>query len=161
MSFVVNIPSIVVYLKKICKMKDYNKSDEPITYESVDEKDVLYLIRAVRKGIGYHWFAELAKAFPFSMNDWSGFLHLSERTIQRYQKEVKAFDPVSSERIIEITLLYKQAVGVFGSKKKLDVWLEIQNLALGGAKPRELLDSTFGLQLIRNELVRIEHGILA
>ena len=142
-------------------MKDYNKPDEPITYESVDEKDVLYLIRAVRTGIGYHWFAELAKAFPFSMNDWSGFLHLSERTIQRYQKEVKAFDPVSSERIIEITLLYKQAVGVFGSKKKLDVWLEIQNVALGGVKPRELFDSTFGLQLIRNELVRIEHGILA
>ncbi|MCX6226352.1 MAG: MbcA/ParS/Xre antitoxin family protein [Bacteroidia bacterium] len=148
-------------MNKIKMMKEYSKPDEPITYESVDEKDVLYLIRAVRTGIGYPRFAALAKAFPFSINDWSGFLHLSERTIQRYQKEVKAFDPVSSERIIEITLLYKHAVEVFGSKKKLDVWLDIQNVALGGAKPKELLDSTFGLQLIRNELVRIEHGVLS
>lgn len=142
-------------------MKTYSKPDEPITYESLDEMDVLYLIRTVRKGIVYPRFAELTKAFPFSVNDWSGFLHLSERTIQRYQKEERSFDPVSSERIIEITLLYKHAVEVFGSKKKLDAWLDIQNAALGGSKPKELLDSTFGLQLIRNELARIEHGVLS
>jgi putative toxin-antitoxin system antitoxin component (TIGR02293 family) len=141
-------------------MKNY-ESDDSITYQSVSDKDVFYLIRAARKGIGYTRFAALARSFPFSISDWSGFLHLSERTIQRYQKEVKAFDPVSSERIIEITLLYKQAVEVFGSKKKLDIWLDIQNIALGGARPKELFDSTLGIQLIRNELTRIEHGILA
>ncbi|MFA5816320.1 MAG: MbcA/ParS/Xre antitoxin family protein [Bacteroidales bacterium] len=142
-------------------MKDYEIPDDPIMYESVGEKDVFYLIQAARKGIGYPRFAALAKAFPFSIRDWSGFLHISERTLQRYSKEAKAFDPVSSERIIEITLLYKQAITVFGSKNKLDVWLDIQNVALGGAKPKELLDSTLGLQLVRNELVRIEHGILS
>jgi len=142
-------------------MKDYEIPDDPITYESVGEKDVFYLIRSARKGIRYPRFAALTKTFPFSMSEWSAFLHISERTLQRYSKEEKAFDPVSSERIIEITLLYQEGIEVFGNRKKLDAWLDNQNIAFGGAKPKELLDSTLGSQLIRNELVRIEHGILA
>ena len=159
--FVVIISPFVIPLYKIKMMKDYELPDDAITYDSVSEKDVLYLIHAARKGIGYPWFASMAKAFPFSMSDWSGFLHISERTLQRYAKEMKAFDAVSSERIIEITLLYKEGVEVFGNKKKFDAWLNIQNVALGGARPKELLDSNLGLLLIRNELVKIEHGVLA
>lgn len=146
---------------KVLKMKAYEIPDDPISYDSVEEKDVFYLIHAARKGIGYPRFAALTKSFPFSISDWSGFLHLSERTIQRYQKEEKSFDPVSSEHIIEITLLYKKGIEVFGNRKKIDSWLEYQNIALGGSKPKELLNSTLGLKLIRDELVRIEHGILA
>ena len=142
-------------------MKNYPVKDTPISYETVNEKDVFYLIKAARNGIGYSRFATLAKAFPFTVSDWSAFLHVSERTLQRYQKEGKAFDPVSSERIIEITLLYKQAIKVFGTRKKLDIWLDEPNLALGGSKPKDLLDSTLGIQLVRNELQRIEYGVLA
>jgi putative toxin-antitoxin system antitoxin component (TIGR02293 family) len=153
--------SIVVSLRKTVQMKDYDIPDDAIDFESVGDMDVFYLMRVARKGLGYSRFASLTKSFPFSMSDWSEFLHLSERTIQRYAKEAKAFDPVSSEKIIEITLLYKDGVGVFGNRKKFDSWLSIPAVALGGAAPKELLDSTMGIQLIRNELMRIEHGILA
>ncbi len=142
-------------------MKNYEIPDDAITFESVGDMDVFYLMRVARKGLEYSHFASLTKSFPFSMSDWSEFLHLSERTIQRYAKEAKAFDPVSSEKIIEITLLYKEGVEVFGHQKKFDSWLSSQIVALGGAAPRELLDSTIGIQLIRNELMRIEHGVLA
>ncbi len=142
-------------------MKDYEIPDEAITYESVGDMDVFYLMRVARQGIGYSRFASLTKSFPFSMSDWSEFLHLSERTIQRYAKEEKSFDAVSSERIIEITLLYKDGVDVFGNRKKFDSWLGIQSVALGGTAPKELLDSALGIQLIRNELMRIEQGVLA
>ncbi len=142
-------------------MENYPVQDAPISYETVNEKDVFYLIQAARHGIGYSRFATLAKSFPFTVSDWSGFLHVSERTLQRYQKEEKTFDPVSSERIIEITLLYKQAVSVFGNRKKLDIWIDEPNLALGGSKPKDLLDSSLGVQLVRNELQRIEYGILS
>lgn len=142
-------------------MKKYAIPDDPISLESIEDLDILYLIGTARNGIGYHRFTSLTKTFPFSLSDWSGFLHISERTIQRYQKQVKAFDPVASERIIEIALLYKHAIGVFGSKNKLDAWLDTQSVAFGGIKPKNLMDSSMGLQLIRNELVRIEHGILA
>ncbi|MDD4646528.1 MAG: MbcA/ParS/Xre antitoxin family protein [Bacteroidales bacterium] len=141
-------------------MKSYKIPDGQISYESIEENDALYLIQVARKGIVYPRFVALTKSFPFSINEWSGFLHLSERTMQRYQKEEKSFDPVVSEHILGVILLYKQATTVFGNKKKLDSWLNIPNVALGGVKPKELLDSYMGIQLIRNELIRIEHGIL-
>ena len=42
-----------------------------------------------------------------------------------------------------------------------EILVGAENLALGGAKPKELLDNTFGITLIEEELVKIEYGIFA
>ncbi len=77
------------------------------------------------------------------------------------KKEGKSFDAGSSGKIIEITLLYNYGMEVFGNKEKFNNWLETKNLALGGVKPKELLDNTFGINLLKDELTRIEYGVLA
>jgi putative toxin-antitoxin system antitoxin component (TIGR02293 family) len=120
-----------------------------------------YLINTSRQGIPFNTFTKMTEASPFSLDEWSAFLHLSERTIQRYKKEKKSFDPIHSEKILEITMLYNRGSEVFGTNEKFDTWLEAKNIALGGIKPKELLDSTFGIGLLNNELTRIEHGVLA
>lgn len=132
-----------------------------ITYGSVDDRDVFRLIDAIRAGINFSVFSSIAKQSSFSINEWSGFLHLSERTMQRYQKEKKTFDPLSSERILEILLLSRLGTEVFGNSEKFTSWLETRNIVLGGKKPKEFLDNTFGIGLLKDELTRIEHGILA
>lgn len=141
--------------------KALNITDKNLTYYSVDDKDVLLLIRATREGIKYALFVSLAENSPFNLNEWSKFIHMSERTMQRYRKLKKTFDPIYAEKILEITLLCKYGVEVFGKKEKFNSWLETQNLALGGIKPKELLDNTFGISLLKDELTRIEHGVLA
>ena len=80
--------------------------------------------------------------------------------MQRYQKENKTFDISSSEKIIQITILYEFGVSVFGNKENFDSWLITKNVALG-SKPIELLDTVFGIEIINNELIKIEHGIFA
>lgn len=89
------------------------------------------------------------------------FLHLSERTLQRYEKENKAFVAPQAERILAIALLYKKGVSVFGSKEAFNAWLQLDNLALGQVKPISLLDSSFGISLLHDELGKIEYGIPA
>ncbi len=132
-----------------------------ISYSSVDDRDILQLISTIRQGIKYALFISLAEKSPFSLNEWSGFLHISERTMQRYKKEKKSFDPIYSEKILEVTLLYKFGADVFGSNEKFNTWLETKNIMLGGVKPKDLLDNTFGISLVKDELTRIEYGILA
>ncbi len=132
-----------------------------ISYSSVDDRDILQLISTIRQGIKYALFISLAEKSPFSLNEWSGFLHISERTMQRYKKEKKSFDPIYSEKILEVTLLYKFGADVFGSNEKFNSWLETKNIMLGGVKPKDLLDNTFGISLVKDELTRIEYGILA
>lgn len=135
--------------------------DSNLSYRLIDDKDVFMLISTVREGIKYSLFQKIADMIPFSLSEWSHFLHLSERTFQRYKKEKRTFDPLHSEKILEITLIYNKGIEVFGDKANFDAWLEAKNVALGGLKPKELLDSTFGIGLLRDELTRIEHGVLA
>ena len=135
--------------------------DSNLSYRLIDDRDVFMLISTVREGIKYTLFQSIADKIPFSVGEWSNFLHLSERTFQRYKKEKRTFDPLHSEKILEITLVYNKGIEVFGDKANFDAWLEAKNVALGGIKPKELLDSTFGIGLLRDELTRIEHGVLA
>jgi len=39
--------------------------------------------------------------------------------------------------------------------------METVSVPLGGIKPKELLDTTYGINMIADELGRIEHGVLA
>jgi len=136
--------------------------EEPsIAYNILDDKDAYSLIYAIKKGIKYTFFEQLSKLSPFTARDWSDFLHLSERSMQRYKKEGGTFGTVSSEKIVEITMLYKYGINVFEDKEKFDTWLSNSNVALGGIKPKELLDTSFGIGLLKDELSSIEYGVLA
>ncbi len=135
--------------------------DPTVTYGSIDDINAISLIKMVRRGIGFAAFDTFANKSPFSSNEWSTYLHLSERTMQRYRSEQKTFDPLQSEKIIEIALFYNKGVEVFGSAEKFNSWLDTDNLALGNTKPKMLLDNTFGINMLRDELTRIEYGVLA
>ncbi|MCF6342390.1 MAG: DUF2384 domain-containing protein [Bacteroidales bacterium] len=136
--------------------------EEPaITYNILDDGTAFSLIRTIKEGIQFNLFKKLTHGSPFTGHDWSSFLHLSERSLQRYKKEGGRFGPVSSEKIIEIIMLYKYGVAVFGDKEKFNTWLVSKNVALGGVDPKSLLDTSVGIQIVKNELTRIEHGVLA
>ncbi len=142
-------------------MKSFDLSEPNVSYAALDDKNAFSLLRILKEGIGFSVFLKFADKSPFSFNEWSDFLHLSERTMQRYKKEMRVFDAPQSERILEIAILYKKGLEVFGNSNKLDSWLETNNLALGNIKPKQLFDSSFGINLIKDELTRIEYGVLA
>lgn len=132
-----------------------------LSYSAIDDQNIMSLINLVRSGIKFPVFVNFMEKSPFDLAEWSGFLHVSERTMQRYKKEERTFDALQSEKILEIALLYKKGIEVFGDAEKFNSWLHTQNLALGKIKPKELFDSSFGISLLKDELTRIEHGILA
>ena len=143
------------------KLKKPAKRAEVLTLEVVDDRDILGLIRQIRPGISFARFEHLTRNFPFSPGDWSRFLHLSERTLQRYKKEKKKFDALYAEKIMELLLLRHYGSEVFGNNDKFFAWLGTRNIALGGLVPKDLLDNSFGISLLKDELTRIEQGILA
>ena len=135
--------------------------DPMVAYGPVDDINTMSLIKMVRNGVGFAAFDKFANKSPFSINEWSTYLHLSERTMQRYRSEKRTFDPLQSEKIIEIALFYNKGVEVFGTPEKFNSWLETDNLALSKMKPKMLLDNTFGINMLTDELTAIENGILA
>jgi len=134
---------------------------EPKKYKFIEDEDEINLANIVREGVSISYFNNLSDQIHIGLQDWSGYLHLSERTIQRYQKQKKSFDPIYSEKIVTIELLYKKGIDVFGVADNFFTWMDTKSVALGGVKPKELLDTSFGIRMVYNELGRIEHGIFA
>ncbi|MDN5292625.1 MAG: hypothetical protein PWQ06_2864, partial [Anaerophaga sp.] len=50
---------------------------------------------------------------------------------------------------------------VFGSTSNFLTWINSKSIPLGGVKPIDLLDNSFGINMVKDELIKIEHGVLA
>jgi putative toxin-antitoxin system antitoxin component (TIGR02293 family) len=137
------------------------KKMKPVKKYKYPDEDSLEVVNMLREGVAFPYLSSISDRISFTLEDWASFLHLSERTIQRYKKEKKPFDTIHSEKIVQIDLLYKKGAAVFGSEENFHTWMETKNIPLGGVKPKELLDTTYGIGLITDELVRIEYGVLA
>lgn len=152
------------------KKQNPSKSDEnqllnePMSlygFNSTDDNRIYSMIDIINRGIRFSTFETLIKKYHFTLQNWAEILHISTKTLSRYQKEDKTFDALQSERILQIELLHQRGEEVFGNKEHFSVWLETENLALGKRLPCELLRNSFGIQLLMDELTRIEHGVLA
>ena len=66
-----------------------------------------------------------------------------------------------TEKIIEIQQLMQYGESVFGDMDSFHSWLAMHNVAMGGVCPKQLLDTSVGLAIVKDALGRIEHGILA
>src|SRR3954463_7303755 len=80
--------------------------NEPqVSYGYTDDNTVISIMNMIRNGVKYNQFNKVAQRIPFSISEWSSFLHISERTMQRYQAENKPFEPIQSEKIAQLTML--------------------------------------------------------
>lgn len=127
----------------------------------IPEDDSVEMVNMLREGVEFTYLNSISDRIHFTLEDWASYLHLSERTIQRYKKEKKNFDTIYSEKIVQIDLLYKKGAEIFGSEDNFHTWMETKSMPLGGVKPKELLDTTYGINMVADELGRIEHGIFA
>jgi len=141
--------------------KSLNLMDPEVAYHRTDDTGVLRMINVVKSGIQFSSFSRLADHSPFSLNEWAGFLQLSDRTMHRYFQQKKTFDASSSEKIMELALLFNYGEKVFGSRERFYVWLQTDIPALGNIQPKSLLDTHFGINLLKDELTRIQYGVFA
>ncbi len=123
-------------------------------------QSVFDLIEISRRGLSKKAVATLARTINLTQTDLFSILHISARTWQRYTDE-KLLPQDVTEKALQLANLYKQGEEVFGESGRFQGWMIHPSLVLGGKKPVELLDTTFGFQLVSDEIMRIEHGILA
>ena len=119
------------------------------------------LIQLSREGLDYQTFEEIVARLPFNLQEWAKFLGVSERTLIRVRKENKSLGTSSTDKVIRITQLYQKGVEVFRDEEKFRDWLDTRIMVVGGVKPKSLLDTSFGLELVDNTLGQIEYGIFA
>ena len=119
----------------------------------------IYPIYIIKAGIPYSVFDLIARLSPFTMQDWSEFLNMSYKSLQRHKTQKSPFKPLHSEKILEVTEVMSLGEEVFDDTKKFRRWLHTESYALGNMTPMALLSSSYGKELVLSELVRIDEGI--
>jgi putative toxin-antitoxin system antitoxin component (TIGR02293 family) len=117
------------------------------------------VIEKSKQGIRGRDLEEIQKETNFSNEDWSRYLQVAWRTIQRYRKQNAVIDSASSERALLVAQIVEDGRSVFGNDTAFRAWLSLPSRALGGRSPNELLDTTTGMHVVKSELLRIEHGV--
>ncbi len=121
----------------------------------------LLVVSLIRQGIPYSLFNLIQMYAPFSENDWSYFLDISAKSLQRYKQSARHFKSLQSEKIIEMAEVTNIGLEVFGDISKFKLWLDTPNFALRMLKPIELLKDSYGKEMVLSELTRINHGIFS
>ena len=125
---------------------------------SIDNPMVTVMM--AHKGIPVSAFNDVSKLFG-RKERLAELLNVSVKTMQRYQKEDKKLNPLNSEMVLKFIALFKHGLAVFGLKKAFLNWLDKPAIGLGDMRPFELMKTSNGIDLVKDELVRIEYGDLA
>ncbi len=111
-----------------------------------------------RKGLSFRQFKEILDFTNISLKQIGSMVSLSDRQLARYTDE-KILKTDISAHLIQIAELYQFGYEVFEDKDKFQKWMNSEIRGLGLQKPIELLDTPFGIQDVKNELGRLEHGV--
>lgn len=139
----------------------FSESTNAVMHGDNDDNRSLLLIKLVREGIPFKEFKKIMDWSPFTNKEWAHFLNISTRTLERHKEDQKVFKQEQSEKIVSIYQLLQYGVAVFSDKQLLFKWLHIDTIVLGGVCPKDLLDTSIGIQMVRDALGRLEHGVLA
>lgn len=116
------------------------------------------LLRGVEAGLPYGSLEALTDRFGLNRADVAAALRLPPRTLARRKRERK-LPADESDRLVRLARIAADAARVLGDERKAGSWLRDENIALGGERPIDLLNSDLGARQVEDVLGRIEFGV--
>jgi putative toxin-antitoxin system antitoxin component (TIGR02293 family) len=152
-----NIKELKLYTETLTNENEVN---EPVVNYRSFLEDKFLVATAVKRGVTNSLFEEISSYSPFDDQQWSDFLNINLRTLQRYKKESDhTFKPIQSEKIFELAEVINVGHDVFDTHEDFNIWLGSPSVAMGNYKPIELIGTSYGKDLVLAELNRIEYGV--
>ncbi len=113
-------------------------------------------IQAIKKGLGYKVFENLAKDLELPASDLAKIIGVPVRTLQR-RKQEDFFPSDESDRLFRVVRLVERAKEVLGDSGI--TWLKSPKKFLSGQSPLEFADTEAGAWEVNQALGRLEHGV--
>ena len=139
-------------------MKQYKKSlvgnntiiDEPAASYATSS---FYQLSA--RAISKKYIKQVLLLSQLTVADLIGIIPISIDTYKRKRE----FSPAVTEKVLEIEEVYRRGLEAFG--ESFHQWMSTENIAMGGVAPKTLLNNSFGIRLLLDEIGRLEYGVLA
>lgn len=110
------------------------------------------------EGISKSEFLSIVKMTGLNLTEFSAFLPVSKRTIEKVKDE-DLLSPVVSDRVLQIASIYQHGQDVLGDVPSFEEWLQSPLIALGSKRPIQFLNNDTGISLVRDLLGRIAYGV--
>jgi len=130
-------------------------------YKSAINND-LSIVKSSNAGVSSKIFSELVEMSGISKRFLAEeVFDISLKTMMRYQKDNKKLNPRNSEIALKLMNLFRKGIEIFGTMISFMSWLNKEAYGLGDKLPITLMNTITGIDLIEEELIRIEFGALA
>ncbi|MCG7858457.1 DUF2384 domain-containing protein [Flavihumibacter sediminis] len=129
-------------------------------YEKELSNPVAMVMRAA-EGLAVSVFDKIIQITALNKNQLAAFIDVTPKTIDNYRIRRHKLGRTESEQLLQLMALYKKGQEIFGNSEDFNLWLKQPASGLGGIVPFELLYTQGGINLVMEELLRIEYGALA
>jgi putative toxin-antitoxin system antitoxin component (TIGR02293 family) len=130
------------------------------TYKSMVLDDFTLATQAI-EGVDANLFYDMVDITGLSKDVLAEYLDISTKTLDRYKKQHKKLNSFRSEVLLKLVTLYKKGLEIFGDIHAFRTWLNKPAYGLDHERPAKLMITSTGIDVILDELIRIEHGDLA
>jgi len=124
-------------------------------------KDLFTIVVEAKKGVNARAFFDVVSLSGIDRNKMADLMNVSLKTLLRYKQQNKKLSAAKSERVLKLIALYKKGEEIFGNASEFHKWLDEPSYGLGEMVPFDLMHTSGGIDLIMEELKRIEFGDLA
>jgi putative toxin-antitoxin system antitoxin component (TIGR02293 family) len=124
-------------------------------------QDKFNIVLNARNGLSTKAFYDIVMLTGIKKEELAEIFHTTMKTIMRYTQANKNLDITTSEQALKIIALFKQGNELFGNLQSFRNWLSKPQFGLGKQIPMLLLETITGIDLISEELSRIEYGATA
>ena len=137
--------------------------EEAAIYAKYDSqiRDNISIVFSARKGLSSKVYYDIIMLSGFKKEQIAQLFNTSAKTITRYTQEDKNLDIVSSEHALKIIALFRKGTEIFGELEAFRRWIQKPAYGLGWQVPVELMETSGGIEMVLEELIRIEFGDLA
>ncbi|SFT53692.1 putative toxin-antitoxin system antitoxin component, TIGR02293 family [Algoriphagus locisalis] len=144
----VNEPVVAIYQKAHLSPQDILRVDSEWLVEPLSRVDTF------RNGLDKNALESFKELSGLDYNTLADALGVSTKTLQRKE----TFDTGQSEKLYELAELYAIGVNYFG-RDGFRKWMDRPLFSLGNRKPLGLIDVSEGIDLLKAEIMRLQHGI--
>jgi len=123
--------------------------------------DDINLLAQSKKGLNAKAALEFLSLSGFTQDEFQETFKTTVKTIQNHVTRELTLDAALSEKLLKSFALFDKGAEVFGAAESFHQWLHTPAYGLGNQLPFTLMDTITGIQLIEEELIRIEFGDLA
>lgn len=124
-------------------------------------RDKISIVLSSRRGVDAVLFFDLAELSGYKREEIAPLFDTSLKTMLRYKETKRKLSPTTGELALKMLALFQHGEAIFGSIAEFRSWLDAPAYGLANQRPFDLMQTSGGIDLIDDELTRIEFGALA